>query len=46
MGGDQVVVIDEGRIVEHGRHSELLQREDGLYRRYAQRQFLFEPPVF
>ena len=33
-----VVVLDEGRITEQGRHAELLQRADGLYRRYAMRQ--------
>ncbi len=35
---DRVVVIDEGRIIEQGRHEELLQRPHGLYRRYASHQ--------
>ena len=35
---DRVVVIDEGRILEQGRHAELMQHPDGLYRRYALRQ--------
>lgn len=35
---DRVLVIDHGRIIEQGRHEELLQRPDGLYRRYAARQ--------
>ena len=30
---DQIFVIDHGRIVQHGRHDELL-REDGIYRRF------------
>ena len=37
---DRVVVVDEGRIVEQGRHQELLKQPNGLYRRYAQRQFV------
>lgn len=29
---DQVVVLDQGRVQEMGRHEQLLAREDGLYR--------------
>ena len=29
---DQVVVLDQGRVVEIGTHQSLLQRDDGLYR--------------
>lgn len=35
---DVVVVLDDGRIVERGRHAELLKQPAGLYRRYAERQ--------
>ena len=35
---DRVVVIDDGRILEQGRHEELLKSPGGLYRRYASRQ--------
>jgi len=43
---DRVVVVDGGRIIEQGRHEDLLKTPGGLYRRYAERQFLFEatPP--
>ncbi|MBI4342407.1 MAG: ABC transporter ATP-binding protein [Candidatus Omnitrophica bacterium] len=33
---DLVVVLDGGRIIEQGRHDELLRRPAGLYRRYAE----------
>ena len=36
---DRVVVIDGGRILEQGRHAELLKSPNSLYRRYATRQF-------
>ena len=36
----RVIVIDEGRLVEQGRHQELLNSPGGLYRRYASRQLL------
>jgi len=35
---DVVVVLDEGRVVEQGRHEELLKLPRGLYRRYAEHQ--------
>lgn len=31
---DQILVVDQGRIVQQGRHEELLQ-EDGIYRRFV-----------
>ncbi|MEJ2155808.1 MAG: ABC transporter ATP-binding protein [Desulfobacteraceae bacterium] len=37
-GADQVVVIDDGRVVEQGTHDQLLARE-GVYRRLYQSQF-------
>jgi ATP-binding cassette subfamily B protein len=39
---DQVLVIDEGRVVERGTHSELLARK-GVYHRLYMSQFRFEP---
>jgi len=37
---DRVVVVHDGRIVETGRHVELLARRDGIYRRLASLQLL------
>jgi subfamily B ATP-binding cassette protein MsbA len=37
---DRVVVVHDGRIVETGRHLELLARTDGIYRRLASLQVL------
>ena len=30
---DQIIVLEKGRIVERGRHIELLQKENGIYRK-------------
>lgn len=32
-GADQILVVDHGRIIQQGRHEQLMQ-EDGLYRRF------------
>jgi ABC-type multidrug transport system fused ATPase/permease subunit len=38
MHADQIVVMDKGRLVEQGTHSELLEKS-GLYRRLHDMQF-------
>lgn len=38
MGADRIVVLQEGRVVEHGTHGELIAR-GGLYSRLAASQF-------
>ena len=35
---DEIIVMDQGRIVEHGRHEELLQ-QNGRYRTLYETQF-------
>ncbi|GLU33212.1 ABC transporter ATP-binding protein [Trinickia caryophylli] len=37
---DRLLVLDRGRIVEEGRHDELIRMEGGLYRRLFERQAL------
>jgi subfamily B ATP-binding cassette protein MsbA len=39
---DRIVVLQEGRVVEQGRHAELLSREDSLYRYYHSLQFKWD----
>jgi ATP-binding cassette, subfamily B, bacterial len=36
---DRIVVVDDGRVVEQGRHEELLERRSGVYRRLHEAQF-------
>jgi len=38
MGADRILVIEGGRLVEHGRHAELLE-QGGLYRTLYETQF-------
>lgn len=37
-GADEILVVDEGRIIEKGRHSDLI-KGGGLYRKLYDRQF-------
>ena len=41
MGADRILVIEGGRLVEHGRHAELLE-QGGLYRTLYETQFRAE----
>jgi len=41
MGADRILVIEGGRLVEHGRHAELLE-QGGLYRTLYETQFRVE----
>jgi ABC-type multidrug transport system fused ATPase/permease subunit len=40
---DQIVVIEDGRIQEVGKHDELIRRSTSLYRRLYQLQFSVGP---
>jgi len=44
MDCDQIFVMDEGRIVEHGTHSELISRT-GVYSAMARQQLRIEEPA-
>lgn len=39
MHADKIVVLEQGKIVEVGRHAELLEHDNGLYRRLYDMQF-------
>ncbi len=38
VDADEIIVLDQGRIVERGRHAELLTKPDGHYKQMWQRQ--------
>jgi ATP-binding cassette subfamily B protein len=44
LAADQILVLDQGRLVERGTHTELLAR-DGLYAHLYHTQFGAEPEV-
>ena len=42
-GADQILVLEHGRVVEHGRHEQLLA-QGGLYTELYRTQFAREEP--
>jgi ABC-type multidrug transport system fused ATPase/permease subunit len=45
VDADVIVVMEEGRVVQQGTHTELLREHHGLYRRLCVRQFGVQDPV-
>jgi len=43
QSANKVVVMEHGKVVEHGTHNELIEKEGGLYRELVERQ-LFDKP--
>ncbi|RYU78686.1 ABC transporter ATP-binding protein [Hymenobacter persicinus] len=39
---DEILVLDDGQIIQHGTHEALMQQEDGLYRALYERQLQSE----
>ena len=37
---DMILVLDKGRIVEKGTHDQLIQMDDGIYRKLSELQFV------
>jgi ATP-binding cassette subfamily B protein len=42
MNADQILVLDHGRIVQRGKHEELMAEEEGIYRRIYDMQARIE----
>lgn len=42
VNADSILVLEEGRIIEQGSHTDLLNRADGIYRKLHAMQFGFE----
>ncbi len=42
VNADKIIVMDKGRIVEQGKHTELLQKADGFYKNLYDSQFVVE----
>lgn len=40
---DKIIVLDKGRVVEIGKHDELIQKPDGIYRKLYELQFGLKP---
>ena len=45
VNADKIIVMDKGRIVEEGRHYELINRSEGYYKNLYYSQFVTEDPL-
>ncbi|RZJ76371.1 MAG: ABC transporter ATP-binding protein [Flavobacterium sp.] len=45
VNADKIIVMDKGRIVEEGRHYELINRSEGYYKNLYYSQFVAEDPL-
>lgn len=46
QNADAIAVLDQGRVIEHGKHEELLANRDGLFRKLMEKQTFLRNSAF